>query len=911
MRLFPRNIVASILALLMSGSGFVLAQSAGSSGTVTGSITDSTAAAVAGATVVIQNSLSGVSRTAKADALGQFRFTNIPYNQYQVVVTSPGFSTANQHVDVRSSIPIVANVVLTVAAAGDSITVEASAGDLVENSATFHVDIDRELFDKLPLESQSSSVSSLLTLASPGVSADSNGLFHGLGDHAENAFYVDGQPITDQQSKVFSNQLPLSAIQSLQVISGAPPAEFGEKTSLVASITTRSGEGVTTPKGSITASYGTFGSSTAAADLAVGGKHYGNFVAVDFLETGRFLDPSEFAVFHDKGNVENFFDRVDFQPNDQNSLHVNFDLTRSWFQTPNSYDNLNLSSPTGAPIGNTDQRAKIGTINVAPFLTHTISDASIVTVGAWVRRDHFNYYPSKNPFADFYGNGNLQTESISQDRSLTNTGSRADYSYAKGVHNLKIGGSYQQTFLNENFNLSVVDPFLNAPCLNSAGTPVVGFNSPSQCAAAGFFPNAPSNPAAITPFNPLLGCIDITRPNPAAADSCASTLATPFLFRGHADIKLASMYGQDALTFGNLSINLGIRGDLYNGLSISRQAQPRLGISYHVKPTGTVARLSYARTMETPFNENLVLSSKGCNDAVIAALVPCIPANFNAGFRNEFHGGLEQSVGKHFIFNGDYLLKYTHNGYDFSVLGATPITFPIEWHNSKISGFAFRTSVPNLHGFSAFNVMSSVKARFFPPQIGGLGATNTSGAPFRIDHDEKFNQTTNLQYQHKRDGPWASFNWRFDSGMVAGNVPYASNSTTPVDLTGLTGDEQMQSGLECGTQRPTLTNPLTLCSPSQYHSSLVSIPAPGTENDDHNPPRIAPRNLFDLSVGQDSIFHSFLRHSILRSDSQTLSAQLTVVNLANKLALYNFLSTFSGTHYVTPRTLTGELSFHF
>jgi hypothetical protein len=147
--------------------------------------------------------------------------------------------------------------------------------------------------------------------------------------------------------------------------------------------------------------------------------------------------------------------------------------------------------------------------------------------------------------------------------------------------------------------------------------------------------------------------------------------------------------------------------------------------------------------------------------------------------------------------------------------------------------------------------------------------------------------------------------------MVAGNVPYASNSTTPVDLTGLTGDEQMQSGLECGTQRPTLTNPLTLCSPSQYHSSLVSIPAPGTENDDHNPPRIAPRNLFDLSVGQDSIFHSFLRHSILRSDSQTLSAQLTVVNLANKLALYNFLSTFSGTHYVTPRTLTGELSFHF
>ena len=79
----------------------------------------------------------------------------------------------------------------------------------MENESTFHTDVDRDLFDKLPLESASSSVSSLVTLATPGVAADSNGLFHGLGDHASNSFSVDGQPITDQQSKVFSNQIPV------------------------------------------------------------------------------------------------------------------------------------------------------------------------------------------------------------------------------------------------------------------------------------------------------------------------------------------------------------------------------------------------------------------------------------------------------------------------------------------------------------------------------------------------------------------------------------------------------------------------------------------------------------------------------------------------------------------------------
>ncbi len=136
---------------------------------------------------------------------------------------------------VAQSLPRTVLVVVRVSTAPQPIRTQ----DLVENDSTFHTDVDRGLFQKLPLESQSSSVSSLVTLASPGVAADSNGLFHGLGDHASNSFSVDGQPITDQQSKVFSNQIPSNSIQSLEVISGAPPAEFGGKTSLVIEVTTR------------------------------------------------------------------------------------------------------------------------------------------------------------------------------------------------------------------------------------------------------------------------------------------------------------------------------------------------------------------------------------------------------------------------------------------------------------------------------------------------------------------------------------------------------------------------------------------------------------------------------------------------------------------------------------------------
>jgi hypothetical protein len=233
--------------------------------------------------------------------------------------------------------------------------------------------------------------------------------------------------------------------------------------------------------------------------------------------------------------------------------------------------------------------------------------------------------------------------------------------------------------------------------------------------------------------------------------------------------------------------------------------------------------------------------------------------------------------------------------------------------------------VPNFHHFSVFVVMSSVAARFFPPQVAGAGAApGNGGFPFRIDHDERYNQTTHLQYQIPVKGsPWVGFNWRYDSGLVAGSVP-CYNVTDPnsvcnqinggpsitingqpgIDLSGLTPDQQFQAGLTCNGMKatPFVGVPGNQCLASQLTSKLASIPAPGTENDDHTPPRIAPRNLFDVSLGEDNLFNG---------DNRKWSLRLTAVNITNKYALYNFLSTFSGTHYVTPRALNAELGFHF
>ena len=133
-------------------------------------------------------------------------------------------------------------------------------------------------------------------------------------------------------------------------------------------------------------------------------------------------------------------------------------------------------------------------------------------------------------------------------------------------------------------------------------------------------------------------------------------------------------------------------------------------------------------------------------------------------------------------------------------------------------------------------------------------------------------------------------------------MPFAADLTTPVDLTGLTADQQIQAGLHCGSIFPTLTSPLTTCDPALYKSTRISLPAPQEQNDDHNPARVAARNLLDASIGDDNMFHG---------EHYKWSGRVTVINLTNEVALYNFLSTFSGTHFVAPRSITGEVGFHF
>jgi TonB dependent receptor/Carboxypeptidase regulatory-like domain len=848
-------------AILLMGlsSAPIGAQGLGGAGTIQGTVKDPTGGVMQAVQVRISNPVSGFSRSTTTDAAGKYAFTNLSPNPYHITVEAQGFQTLERDVDVRTGVPITVDLTLALAGATTTVSVVGHAEDLLERDPSAHTDIDQSLIAKLPLEA-SSGLNQVVTLASPGVVSDSNGFFHPVGDHAQTQFSIDNQPVTDQQSRLYSNQISQDAVQSMEIITGVAPAEYGDKSSLVVHIVTKSGLDQPKPTGSVSLGYGSFKSPTLDVNLGGGSRGVGNFLSVTGMRTDRFLDPPEFQAIHDVGNQLSLFDRLDARTGDTGTFHLNIQAARSIFDVPNSLD--------AAAVGQA-QHQSIKTFNIAPGFSEAIGSKTLFTANAFVRQDHLTYTPSADPFAD-------QPGTVSQDRKLTNLGFKADLTYTAGNHNVKVGGSISATKLDESFTLGFTVPAFNSPCLNANGDPSddATLKAAAQCRGT----------LVVNPdFNPDFLTFDLTRGG------------APFAYHQSGTIKQQAAYVQDDLKADNATFKLGVRLDHYDGLTSATLLQPRVGVSYAIPVTNTVLRGSYGRTMETPYNENLLLSSGVGAEVLTGTAAPPPP-----GKRNQVEVGIQQGVGKWIVADVGYFNKHTDNAYDFNVLFNTPIFFPVAWDHSRIDGFTGRVNLLEHAGFSAFVVMAHTNAIYSPPGVGGVllaPPCDTPGCSFRIDHDQKFNSTTNVQYAFAKEiGAWVALSWRYDSGLVSSAIGDV------LDLLTLTPAQQAAAGMSCNGVAATPGAGFTTCAPGSISASRLVVPAAGTGDPLNNPSRVAPRHLFDLGVGSDNLLHT---------EKAKLRVRFNVINLTNKEALYNFLSTFSGTHFVTPRAFQVQAGVTF
>ena len=312
----------------------------------------------------------------------------------------------------------------------------------------------------------------------------------------------------------------------------------------------------------------------------------------------------------------------------------------------------------------------VHSLNIAPGYVHIFGPTTVLTVNPYFRLDTVKYSASPNAFAD-------QPLTFGQSRRLNNFSVKADLSYVTGMHNAKFGVQLSHTLLTEGFNFAITDPTFNDPA------------SPD--------------------FLPGLLPLDLTRGGQY------------FLFHGHTDIKQEAVYAQDNITIGNATASLGVRFDNYDGITEGRLVQPRLGFSYHIKSTASVLRASFTRNFETPYNENLILSSvTGAGGLANGTLGDTSNLPLRPGTRTQFNVGLQQGIGKYIVLDFDYFNKKTNNAYDFNALLNTSVFFPISWQKSKLGGGSLKFNLTNWHGLTAFMVAGHTRARFFPPETGGL-----------------------------------------------------------------------------------------------------------------------------------------------------------------------------------------------
>jgi hypothetical protein len=358
--------------------------------------------------------------------------------------------------------------------------------------------------------------------------------------------------------------------------------------------------------------------------------------------------------------------------------------------------------------------------------------------------------------------------------------------------------------------------------------------------------------------------------NPNLAPYDGTRGGSPFVFSGSRTGTYAAGYAQDTVRWQNLTVNAGLRYD-HNRLFLSEnQLQPRIGVAYYIPQTNTVVRASYDRMFITPEYENILLSSS----AQASSLTPPeVQASALAGFghlfnvserHNAYNYGIQQGLGKWLRVDASYWERKVKNTADQDQFFNTGIVFPLNFKGGDLSGWNVRLDTAPWHGLRSYLSLGHVHALYDPPLVGGLfintSPLDISQGPFLIDHDQKLQEQLGVFWDIPKSGFWTGVTQRYDSGLV-------THVGTPADL--------IAGGPDTAYAVPFI-------------------------NFDSNPTRVKPRTIWDFSLG-----------ARLKQYGLPLEVQLDVLNAFDKKGLYNFMSTFGGTHVVPPRIIAGRIRYLF
>jgi hypothetical protein len=709
--------IAVVCCWFTCGAPRALAEEAGA---VSGRVVGPDGGAMPAVTLNLTNRVSGFSASVVTAHDGTFKFLNVPFNPYDISVEVQGYQPLRQSVDVRSTLPIHVTLRLQLARYTASVTVRVkpSPVELETDTSTSHVDIDKSYIQRVPATVPSRAMEQIIT-STPGFAKDENGRFHFQGAHSQSEYVVDGQTISDQTGATFSDSIDPGIAQSIEVIYGNVPAEYGEKIGAVINLTTKSGLGSGAAHGDLSVGASRFSTYDGGASLGLGSDSFGLFASVDGSTSDRFLDPVNFDNLHNHGDTSRGFVRLDWAADPSDSFRFSVLAGRTNRDVPNTY--TQQAAGQNQTVETRDANYNLGWQRV-------LSPVAVLELDGFARLSSFRLDPSQF---------DTPVEASSR-RSLDNYGVAPSVTLVTGVHEIKVGGEVKQFPIDERFAFGLTDPTLNDP------------SSPD--------------------YNPALAPYDLTR---------GGTLFT--LHASRTGVYYAA-YAQDTIRLGALTANVGVRYDHNNLPATDAQLEPRIGAVYYLKETGTAFRASYDRVLYTPEYENILFSIAPAVTALAPPAIQQSRQLGGGSLivhserQNAYTVGAQQAIGSFARLDIDFWKRQVHNAGDQDQFLNTGIVFPLAFSRGDLHGWDVRVDLAQVGGLRGFVSLGHTRAIYVAPPVGGLFldpsvlGSLTSG-PFAIDHDQKLQLQSGLTYDLGKSGVWVGTNVRYDSGLVSGAAP--------------------------------------------------------------------------------------------------------------------------------------------
>jgi outer membrane cobalamin receptor len=745
------------------------------------SVTDPSGRPLASSSGVLASEASHTERGFATDGQGHFVFEHLPFGVYRLTIEHSGFQKYATLLEVRSAVPHEVNAPMAIAAIATQVRVteEATLLDAHRTGVVFSVGSQQIAEQQSSIPARG--VLDLVNLQ-PGWLYEGNAVLHPRGSEYQTLFVVDGVPMDENRSPGFAPGLDGAEVQSMTILTGTYPAEYGRKLGGVVE--------VTTDKDIRQAFHGTAEASGGSFDTG-GGFFSGSYgwgpsaltVSAFGSTTGHYLDPPVLGNFTNTATLSGAtaaYDR-DLSPSDR--IHVSVERQQTRFEVPN--ENLQEEA------GQRQDRNAVEDRGEAAW-THLISRDVLLSVRTSV----------EDLSANLWSNTLATPIIAAQQRGFRRSYLAASVSASKRHHDLKWGGDAYYAPVTEALQYRITDP-----SFFDEGTPAV------------------------------------------------------FQFYDHRLDREQSLFAQDTVRYGKLTLSGGLRYDHYALVVRDGAWSPRAGAAWYWQKADVLLRVSYDRVFVTPAMENLLLASSPQVDVVDPSVLR-VPIKPSRG--NFYEAGFSEGIWGKMRLDATLYRRRFANYADDDMFLNTGISFPIAFHGANIKGVDVKLDLPRWRGFSGFVSYSNMIGTAELPVAGGLflgdeavGALSATGT-FPVSQDQRNTARMRARYQVSRR-LW-----------IAGIAQYGSGLPVEAD----------------GSDIPSLV--------LQYGQQII-------DKVNFNAGRVRPNFSLDASLGVD----------VWKRELRAVTFQITCQNLTDRLNAIDFAGLFSGTAIAPPRSVNARLRYDF